>query len=598
MRKILPVFIMLLVCVFPLASQTAVQPAGSGTQADPYQIATLDNLYWVTQNSSSWGSYFIQTADIDASSTNGWDGSAGFSPIGSLTANVDFTGSYDGQKYTISGLYIYRAATDYIGMFGRINGGSVSNLTLSTVNITGANSTGALAGVISGGATVSNCHSSGSISGAYNVGGLIGLVSDAGTSINNSSSSCSVSGTGQIGGFIGYAQYTVSINNCFSTGAVSGDYAVGGFVGYMTDVPTVSNCYATGSVTRNNGSGSGSIAAFCGLNGDYNAVQDLTVDGGTIEYAYATGSVIFDGSTNPTDKGFVGIEYGTNSYTNNFFDSQTSGQSSDAVGAATAKTTAEMQDVATFTNISTSAGLTFPVWDFVNNPNDDGAFNDYWDMDQAGTLNNGYPILTWQQGGDQSLPVNLAAFSVLPGDGQVTLKWTTASEVNNKAFLVERSEDGEQFSLVTQIEGQGNKNSRTDYIYTDVNVFNGVTYHYRLSDMDYNGKITQLQTIAVTPQAAVDGREEITISDFRLYPAYPNPFNPLTRIMFDVPQGSRVRLSVYDLTGLKVAELVNGYREAGRHSVTFDAARLASGMYIYRLQAERYSAAGRMLLIK
>ncbi len=598
MRKILPVFIMLLVCVFPLASQTAVQPAGSGTQADPYQIATLDNLYWVTQNSSSWGSYFIQTADIDASATSGWDGGAGFSPIGSLTANVDFTGSYDGQKYTISGLYIYRAATNYIGMFGRINGGSVSNLTLSTVNITGDNPTGALAGVILGGAAVSNCHSSGSISGSYNVGGLIGLVSDAGTSINNSSSSCSVSGTGRIGGFIGYAQYTVSINNCFSTGAVSGDDAVGGFVGYLTDVPTVSNCYATGSVTRNNGSSSGNIAAFCGQNGDINVIQGFPIDGGTIEYAYATGSVTFDGTTNPTDKGFVGVEYATNTYTNNFFDSQTSGQSSDAVGAATAKTTAEMQDVATFTNSATSVGLTFPVWDFVNNPNDDGAFNDYWDMDQAGTLNNGYPVLTWQQGGDQSLPVNLAAFSVLPGDGQVTLKWTTASEVNNKAFLVERSEDGEQFSLVTQIEGQGNKNSRTDYSYTDVNVFNGVTYHYRLSDMDYNGKITQLQTIAVTPQAAVDGREEITISDFRLYPAYPNPFNPLTRIMFDVPEGSRVRLSVYDLTGLKVAELVNGYREAGRHSVTFDAARLASGMYIYRLEAERYSAAGRMLLIK
>ena len=79
---------------------------------------------------------------------------------------------------------------------------------------------------------------------------------------------------------------------------------------------------------------------------------------------------------------------------------------------------------------------------------------------------------------------------------------------------------------------------------------------------------------------------------------YPNPFNPLTHIVFDLPQGSNVRLAVYDLTGRKVADLVNGYKEAGRYSVAFDASRLASGMYVYRLEAGKYSAVRRMLLMK
>ena len=62
----------------------SIKPSGSGTEGDPYLISSLDNLYWVTQTISSWSSYFKQTADIDASSSSGWDGGQGFTPIGNL----------------------------------------------------------------------------------------------------------------------------------------------------------------------------------------------------------------------------------------------------------------------------------------------------------------------------------------------------------------------------------------------------------------------------------------------------------------------------------------------------------------------------------
>ena len=98
---------LILFCVFAttLWAQTSTAPSGTGTSGDPYLISTLNNLYWVTQTSTSWtGKYFKQTADIDASSTSSWDSGKGFLPIGNSTTS--FTGNYDGGNCQITSLYI------------------------------------------------------------------------------------------------------------------------------------------------------------------------------------------------------------------------------------------------------------------------------------------------------------------------------------------------------------------------------------------------------------------------------------------------------------------------------------------------------------
>jgi len=87
-------------------------------------------------------------------------------------------------------------------------------------------------------------------------------------------------------------------------------------------------------------------------------------------------------------------------------------------------------------------------------------------------------------------------------------------------------------------------------------------------------------------------------SGFALLGCYPNPFNPETTIRFALPEASRVSLGIYDLSGRLVATLMNGFRTAGTHEVTFDASKLASGIYLYRLQAGEYVAAGKMVLMK
>lgn len=277
---------------FLIHAQTSTPPsAGNGSMGDPYQIKTIENLYWLSQTHSVWEACFIQTANIDASSTNIYDNGKGFTPIGN--ASTHFTGHYDGQYYTIDQLYINRPSTTFIGqdgvnigLFGLIdtsavlqkicltkvtvkgnnyytggivgyNNGSISN-SYSTGSVTGGRYTGGLTGFNFSTGTISKCYSYCTVSGGESVGGLTGINMG---NINNSYATGSVEGTGgYLGGLVGY-NYGGTINNSYSTGSVVNTYypinnTVGGFVGWNAG-GSVKACFWDMNTSGNSTSGGG-----------------------------------------------------------------------------------------------------------------------------------------------------------------------------------------------------------------------------------------------------------------------------------------------------------------------------------------------------
>jgi hypothetical protein len=116
---------------------------------------------------------------------------------------------------------------------------------------------------------------------------------------------------------------------------------------------------------------------------------------------------------------------------------------------------------------------------------------------------------------------------------------------------------------------------------------------WKKENLDYETPLCYCEDDVSVDRSVVD-----SATDFVLAQNYPNPFNPSTTISFNLPQTSNATLSVYNVLGQRVAVLVNGQMSAGAHSISFDASRLASGMYIYELRAGNFVQQKRMMLIK
>jgi hypothetical protein len=102
----------------------------------------------------------------------------------------------------------------------------------------------------------------------------------------------------------------------------------------------------------------------------------------------------------------------------------------------------------------------------------------------------------------------------------------------------------------------------------------------------------------VADVTAVKADKQEIPETFELMQNYPNPFNPSTTIKFNIAQAGHYSLKVYDILGKEVATLVNGELKAGKFSVRFDAARLATGIYVYQLMGEKINMVKKMAIIK
>lgn len=85
---------------------------------------------------------------------------------------------------------------------------------------------------------------------------------------------------------------------------------------------------------------------------------------------------------------------------------------------------------------------------------------------------------------------------------------------------------------------------------------------------------------------------------YNLLQNYPNPFNPITTITFNIPQSEKVTITVFDILGREVAELINEQKEAGTHTIKYDASNMTSGIYFYQIKAGEYSEVRKLILQK
>jgi hypothetical protein len=206
-------------------------------------------------------------------------------------------------------------------------------------------------------------------------------------------------------------------------------------------------------------------------------------------------------------------------------------------------------------------------------------------------LATGYPIENTFVGFDDSpLPVSLASFKVNATNGAATLVWTTASEINNYGFYVEKSADKQTWTSVTFISGHGTSLVAQTYTYTDAEP----SIYYRLKQVDLNGDTHYSDIVALNLTAV----ETETPAEFALMQNYPNPFNPSTTIKFDLAKSSDVKLAVYTIDGREVAVLVSERREAGSYEVRVDGSNLSSGVYFYKIHAGDFVQTRKLVLLK
>lgn len=229
---------------------------GHGTKDDPYKLYDINDLITFSNNVNNGKSYkdkYIELKnDIDISQCK-----ENILPIGTIYS--PFQGNFDGNKHKISNIEINNSNSNYLGLFGIVEEGSISNLNLDNVKIKANSYIGAVVGNIHNGSII-NCFSTGSIEGKNCISGICGISRNSNLLYNYNYSQ--VTGFDSVGGIVGYSDSS-KIKNCFNNEKIYGLEFIGGIIGY-SDYSTLENCNnranisektRVGGISSNNNSG-------------------------------------------------------------------------------------------------------------------------------------------------------------------------------------------------------------------------------------------------------------------------------------------------------------------------------------------------------
>ncbi len=574
---------------------------GSGTESDPYEVATPEQLDATGERRDR---YFIQTENIDLSGIENWD------PIGE--DDMPFTGNYNGGGYVITNLTIDREESD-TGLFGRTYGAMLQDISLQNVDVTGGGQTGALVGNFREGSVLSGSTvDGGTVTGTSRVGGMVGQSIRNNPMISDSHAEVEVTAEDMAGGFIGWKRHT-EITNSSASGMVDGETHVGGFLGYFVQGQLI-NSYADSEVT-----GVENVGGLVGLTSGISA---------EINQSYATGKV--DGTTNVG--GLVGHHQ--------------SGSRSEA-RVYESFSAAEVSGISNvgglFGLVESGAIVEDAFWDIESSNQEDGVGSgssagttgletgemtgesaedhlENFDFDEVWVVTFDYPALYWEEvfteinsfalaAPDDQAEINVDGTpdekltlrwypAESAGDEQITYKWLFDEDKNFEDPQLSYSSDNEGMDTTLTLSYQQLDDFLAESDVSEGDALEGYWTVEASQDEAYRkaesifelslirGQVTSTEIISSVP------------NEFALEANYPNPFNPGTRISYELPEQVSVKLEVYTILGEHVATLVNKNQDAGRYTVAFDAAGLSSGTYIYRLEAGEYSESRTMMLVR
>ena len=218
-----------------------------------------------------------------------------------------------------------------------------------------------------------------------------------------------------------------------------------------------------------------------------------------------------------------------------------------------------------------------PPNDFEGNPRP----NPTGSMPDIGAYENELPV---------PVPVELTSFTTSTNGKEVILNWSTATETNNSGFEVERKQNNSGWARIGFVEGHGTTTEPKNYSYIDdIDGINVNLLAYRLKQIDYDGSFEYSDVVYI---------DNLSPTDFVLHQNFPNPFNPSTKIKFSVRELSFITIKIYDVLGSEVATLVNEEKPVGTYELSWSAANLPSGVYLYRLQAGDLIQTKKMILLK
>lgn len=196
-----------------------------------------------------------------------------------------------------------------------------------------------------------------------------------------------------------------------------------------------------------------------------------------------------------------------------------------------------------------------------------------------------------------TVPTGFSTFSAEWTAPLARLRWSVNSEISVNRYVIERNA-GSGFAPVGAVQAAGNVDTTLNYEFVDTPSGGLAIYQYRIRQVTNDGAQEFSPVASVNTASNTSGPEGALPDRYELFQNYPNPFNPLTVIGYQLPAHTRVRLGVYDLLGREVAVLVDEQKPAGTYSTMLDAGELASGTYVYRLQAGGFTQSRKMVVMK